>query len=228
MNTNNESPKEVVIAVNDVSKSLNQHRILTDISMRVYKNEIVGLIGPNGAGKTTLLYILTGLMVPDTGDVTIGGYRVSDQKKQIAPFINFASSSHRLNGYATVYENLMTYARLYSVKRPEEKIRRLSKAFEIFHLLESGTKVYSLSAGENAKVNVSKAFLNDPLVIFLDEITAHADERSKNMILAFIRKYCAERKATVLYVSHSLQEVSALCDRVLELKNGRIYSKKLQ
>lgn len=207
-----------VLTVDRLSKSFDRKLILSDISFRIYKREIVGLMGPNGAGKTTLLLILLGLITPDKGTVSI----FSNTIQKALPRINFASSSHRLNGYASVWENLLTFARLYNVQNPKGKIYGLAHIFGIVHLLKSGIKVYSLSAGENTKVNVCKAFLNDPQILFLDEITAHLDQGSTTKTLAYIKYYTRQASASVIYVTHKANEAKGICDRFVLLDRGKI------
>ncbi|MBP9814109.1 ABC transporter ATP-binding protein [Candidatus Woesebacteria bacterium] len=216
-----------VIEFINVSKRFNSKAILSKINLTIYRGEIVGLTGPIGAGKTTFVQVALGLIVPDTGSVQLIGLPLEPNRQTLLQKINFASSSLRLNGYSTVMENLLTFARLYGVENPKEKILKLAKQFHVQHLLDSGSKVYKLSSGENSTVNLCKALLNNPTILFFDEITAHMDPTGTKRFT----RYLTERKKmneTTVIISQNLAELQATCDRVIFMKHGKvmnIYSK---
>lgn len=210
-----------VIKFINVSKRFNSKAILSKINLTIYRGEIVGITGPIGAGKTTLIQTALGLISPDNGSIMLLNLTLEENRRTLMQQINFASSSLRLNGYSSVMENLLTIARLYNVTHPKVKIYELAKQFHIQHLLKSKIKVYKLSAGENATVNLCKALLNNPEIIFFDEIAAHMDPLGVNRFKSLTKRRELEHKTTVL-VSQNLPELISICDRIIFMANGKI------
>jgi ABC-2 type transport system ATP-binding protein len=209
-----------VLDLRSISKSFGNKKILSGVSFRIRNGEIVGLLGDNGAGKTTLANIIMGLTDPDGGMVTVRGLPLEPYRREILQHTNIASASMRLNGYASAYENLLTYAGLYSIAKPETKIRSLMREFGIGYLTDSQTKIYRLSQGENAKLNLCKALLNDPALLVLDEISSFLDADGKAALAARLKRMKADGSA-VLLITHDETEARARCDRILRLTAGR-------
>lgn len=209
-----------ILECHRLSKRLSRRLILSDISFRLRSGDRLGIVGPVGAGKTTLLYIILGLISPDRGKLTVFGKPLQKQRQEILGQVNFASSNLKLNGYSSVRENLITFAWLYGVGKAPEKIARLARDFGVAHLLK--TKVYRLSAGENTKVNLCKALLNDPKLLLLDEIVAHLDPVSAAYVKRRLLQENREKNLTFVYVSHNLKDIEAVCNRVIVLGKGRL------
>ncbi len=185
------------------------------------QGEIVGIAGPVGVGKSTLLHMLTGLLDQDGGSLSFFDVKASPSTRPaIAQQINYASSSQRLSGYATVWENFATYADLYETDNWQALIKTLWKTFDMAPTL-LGRKVYRLSSGENSLVNFVKALLNDPKILFLDEITAHMDPSLAQKVRSCIVSRNEGARATVL-VSQNLEEMKIMCTRMIILKNGTV------
>ncbi len=209
-----------MIDLKAINKTLGRKLILSNVSLSVRPGEIVGIAGPVGAGKSTLLNICNGLISPDSGFVTIINLPMQTNQQQILQHINYASSSQRLSGYATVMENLATYALLYEV--PDAKIR-LASFFEHFGVPAGllHKKIYRLSSGENSLVNLAKALLNNPNVLLLDEITAHMDPILTARVHKFLKKRNTAEFVTML-VSQNTKELQSFCSRLIVLSHGRI------
>lgn len=210
-----------VIQFINISKRFNSKAILSKINLTIYRGEIIGITGPIGAGKTTLVQIALGLITPDVGSVEINGISLETNRQLVLQQVNFASSSLRLNGYSSVMENLLTFARLYGVKHAKETIAKIARSLRINHLLGPETKVYRLSAGENSTVNLCKALLNSPNVIFFDEITAHMDPSGVIQFYNEMRKIRASARSVIL-ISQNLNELMHTCDRIVFMKQGKI------
>lgn len=208
------------ITTESVSKRLGGKLILSNVSLSVRDGEVVGITGPVGAGKSSLLFIMTGLMDPDRGSVSVFGQPLSTERLSVLERINYASSFHRLSGYASVRENLMTYARLYSVPDAMTVITKLWNEFSLSPSLML-KKTYRLSSGENSYVNLIKALLNDPDILFLDEITAHMDPQSALTVHTHLlaRK---KRGKTTIVVSQNHRELQSLCTRLIVLAKGKV------
>ena len=209
-----------MIAVTSISKSLGRKRILSNVSLSVRGGEIVGISGPIGAGKSTLLFLLNGLLAPDRGTISMLGMSLERSRSSIAEHANYASSSQRLSGYATVEENMATFARLYGILNYRAVVSPLWK----FCGISSGIlhkKVFRLSSGENSFVNLTKAILNDPSVLLLDEITAHMDPVLTTKVRSYLKKRTTDLNCTV-FVSQNIEEIRQTATRMILLSQGKI------
>lgn len=214
--------KQLLIEVKKVKKKLSKRDILTDVNLKVYNGEIVGIGGAVGSGKTTFLYTLLGLIEADAGQILYKNKVINHDSLQE---IGFASSSSKLNGYASVLENLHTFADLYNVNNSEKKILTLCKKFGLLSLLK--TKVYNLSGGENTRLNLCKAFLNDPQLILLDEITSHLDQYSNLKISKFLKEQAKIGKS-IIFITHNIQELIYLSDKIFILHKGKLIKENKQ
>ncbi len=209
-----------MIELKAINKTLGRKLILSNVSLSARPGEIVGVAGQVGAGKSTLLNICNGLISPDRGSVTIINLPMQTCQQQIMQHINYASSSQRLSGYATVMENLTTYASLYEVPNVKKHLASFWKYFGVpASFLHK--KIYRLSSGENSLVNLAKAVLNNPKVLLLDEITAHMDPLLTARVHAFLKKRNTAEFVTML-VSQNTKELQSLCTRLIVLSRGRV------
>lgn len=209
-----------MIELKFIDKTLGRKLILSNVSLSIHSGEVVGIAGPIGAGKSTLLNILNGLITPDKGSVTIMGLPMSTNLQQILQQLNHASSSQRLSGYATVSENLSTYAQLYEVPDIQKHIMFYWNLFKIpTKLLHK--KVYRLSSGENSLINLVKALLNNPKILLLDEITAHMDSLFTTRVYTYINNRKKTGAITII-VSQNTKELQKISTRMIILSNGII------
>ena len=181
----------------------------------------MGITGPIGAGKTTLIQMALGLITPDSGAIHMLNLPLESHRQTLLQQINFASSSLRLNGYSSIMENLMTFSGLYNIDHAKEKIQKLSDEFHIRHLLDSGEKVYKLSSGENSTVNLCKALLNNPVLLFFDEITAHMDPSGIRRFYKYLRSF-KRNSGSVVLISQNISELQYACDRIIFMRKGHI------
>ncbi len=186
---------------------------LNGVSFSVKKGEIFGLLGPNGAGKTTTINILTGLLTADSGTTSYFGQPFGED---VQNKINVSRGYSYLNGTLTVEQNLRVYAKMYDVKDPTKKIHTLLKSFGIADLKDR--QVYELSSGQRTRVNLCKALVNDPELLFLDEATAGLDPD----IAVDVRSVIKKLPTTIVFTSHIMQEIEELCDRVAFVKRGQV------
>ena len=190
------------------------------VSFDLHKGQILGLLGPNGAGKTTTIQMLVGITLSDGGEIRYFGQDLQRNREACLQRVNFSSSYNMLQNRITVWENLVVFARLYRVRRPEEKIRELATYFGIEHLM--GQLFRTLSSGQKTRVNLVKALLNDPEVILMDEPTASLDPDIADRTLSLIESLRESRDLAILYTSHQMDEVTRICDEVIFLDHGRI------
>ena len=208
-----------VVEVSGLCKRFGAVTAVDDLSFAVQRGEVFGLLGPNGAGKTTTLQMLLGLTTPSSGSARILGLDVARQRRQVLQRVNFSSAYIALPSNLTAWENLNVFAKLYGVRDARRRIPALLEELEIPAVAARVTG--ALSSGQLTRLNLCKALLNDPEVLFLDEPTASLDPDISEKVRALLRRLQAERGVTIVYTSHNMLEVERLCDRVLFLARGR-------
>ena len=203
-----------------------KHRIVQAVdrvSFTVARGEIVGYLGPNGAGKSTTIKMLTGILVPSSGSVTVNGYIPHRQRKENAKHIGvvFGQRSH-LWFDLPVQESFELLQHIYRI--PQTQYRQNVEMFD--ELLNLGdffqTPVRQLSLGQRMRADIAAALLHNPDVLFLDEPTIGLDVVAKARIRQFIQRINAERQVTVVLTTHDLDDVERLCRRVILIDNARL------
>ena len=174
------------------------------ISFSVSEGEIVGLLGPNGAGKTTTINMILGVLAPDTGTIQIGGIDLAKRRSAALSRTNFAAVYAQLPGNLTVAENLRVFGMLYQTPDLETHIDTAIADFTLKPL--RNTRCGVLSSGEQTRVSLAKAMLNDPALLLLDEPTASLDPATARDIRAHIQAYAARGRGGVLWTSHNMME----------------------
>lgn len=208
-----------VIEVENLVKSFGSVRAVDGLYFAVEEGTITGLLGPNGAGKTTTIQMLLDLITPTSGTIRIFGKEYKTAREDILQKLNFSSPYVSLPGNLTVYENLLTFGRLYGVKELRKKIDELVDFFEIRDFLKKMT--YNLSTGQLTRLNLTKALLNDPKLLLLDEPTASLDPDIADRTRQLLMRIQKERGVTILYTSHNMEEVEEICDKVIFIQHGK-------
>jgi len=196
-------------------------RAVDGLSFAVGQGEIVGLLGENGAGKTTTLKMLTGILYPTAGDVTVAGYTPAQRKKAFLKSICFVMGNKSDINWDLPAADTFRYQQLvYGVPDAEYKnnLKMLSEMLEASHLLK--TQIRRLSLGERMKMELINSFLYSPEIIFLDEPTIGLDLGSQIAIRNFLKDYRREKKSTILVTSHYMDDIEETCDRVILLTHG--------
>jgi ABC-2 type transport system ATP-binding protein len=201
-------------------KEYGSFRAVDNITFAIKPGEIVGLLGPNGAGKTTTINMILGILEPTCGSVEILGKNLKEHRTEIAKQMNFAAVYAQMPGNLTVSQNLYVFGRLYQVLNLKEKIKFLLRDFDLDAFAK--TKAGLLSSGELTRLNLAKALINEPLLLLLDEPTASLDPSVANFIRERIKNWVTETQTTVLWTSHNMYEIEAVCDRVLFLSHGKV------
>jgi ABC-type multidrug transport system ATPase subunit len=217
---------ETAIEVIDLVKVYGEHsaspvRALDGLSLKVNRGEIFGLLGRNGAGKTTLLRVLTTLIRPTAGRVSVLGHDVVNDPLSVRKSICVVLQENAVELFLSVRDNLETYARFHGIPR-EEIRRRADRAIEQFGLGEhSSQKVIDLSGGLKRRVQVAKVFMVDKPLVFLDEATTGMDPINKRATLDAIREQTA-RGRTIFLTTHILQEAEELCNAIAIIDRGTL------
>ncbi len=198
-------------------------RAVDNVSITIKRREIVGILGANGSGKSTLIRILSTLLIPDAGHVTVFGYDVEKDARVVQRLINRVSVEASFFKKLSPMENLIYAARLYNMPGDEARIRIKSI------LARLGIKpsrfrapLEDMSRGMQQKVAIARAFLTAPVVLLLDEPTTGLDPRSKLDVQNFVKELREEHDATILITTHDMEEAETLCDRVAIIDQGRI------
>ena len=209
-----------VLAVRDLTRSFGDTTAVAGLSFSVAPGEIVGLLGPNGAGKTTTLSMVLGVLAPTSGSVEIDGLDVGRERVAALARTNFAAVHSPLPGNLTVAENLRVFGMIYGVSDLGARLEALLEAFDLVRFRK--TRCGVLSSGEQTRVGLAKAFLNEPRLLLLDEPTASLDPASARDVRERIRARVGAGSGGVLWTSHNMGEVVEVCDRVLFLSRGRL------
>lgn len=212
--------KETILKVNNLSKEYNSLKAVDAVSFNVRAGEIVGLLGPNGAGKTTTINMILGILEPSAGFVEIFGRKMNNNRSEISQKINFAAVYAQLPPNLTVRQNLYVFGLLYGVSNLGAKIKSLLREFDLETLAE--TKAGLLSSGEMSRLSLAKAIINEPRLLLLDEPTASLDPSVAALLREKIQAYAASGQAAILWTSHNMREIEAVCDRVLFMSRGRL------
>jgi ABC-2 type transport system ATP-binding protein len=208
------------IEVNNISKSYGSQKALDNISFAVKKGEIVGFLGPNGAGKSTLMKILTTYIAADEGSANVNGFDVNSQAKSVQQSIGYLPEHNPLYLDLYVREYLSFNADVYKVTKS-----RIEEVIQLTGLSnESHKKIGQLSKGFRQRVGLANALLHNPDVLILDEPTTGLDPNQLVEIRNVIKNVGKDK--TVFLSTHIMQEVEAICDRVIIIDKGKIVADK--
>lgn len=206
------------ITVQNVTKQYDNQLALNDVSLEIGKGEIVGLLGPNGAGKSTLMKIITCYIPPTKGTVSVEGYDIWEQSMEVRRCVGYLPEHNPLYLDMYVKEYLEFVAGIHHVKG-EAARKRIDEMIDMTGLgIEKHKKIGALSKGYRQRVGLAQAMIHNPSVLILDEPTSGLDPNQLIDIRGLIRDLGNEK--TVLLSTHIMQEVEALCDRVVIINKG--------
>jgi ABC-2 type transport system ATP-binding protein len=209
-----------VLSVNRLRRLYGDTVAVDGVSFEVQRGEIVGLLGPNGAGKTTTINMILGVLEPTSGTIRIEGNDIATSRSRALERTNFAAVYAPLPGNLTVHQNLRVFGLLYGVKELPERIEALIGQFDLRRLRHAKCGV--LSSGEQTRVSLAKAMLNQPRLLLLDEPTASLDPAVARDIRTQVREFVSRDNVGVLWTTHNMYEVADVCDRVLFLSHGKV------
>jgi len=212
----------MAIEIKNLTKFYQKHKVLDNLSLKIEEGSLFGLLGPNGAGKTTLVSIMNYLQSYDSGEINIFGYEYKKQKKEIQKISSYVPQTYAFYPNLTAYENLEFFGALYGLKNPQLK-RRIEYCVEVTSLEKFLNKrAHTYSGGVKRRLNIAIGLLNDPKILYLDEPTVGIDPQSRKYILDVIKKINNEKKTTIIYTSHYMEEIEYLCDDIAILDNHKI------
>jgi ABC-2 type transport system ATP-binding protein len=213
------------LQINSLTKTYGQQKALDQVSFVAEKGEVLGFLGPNGAGKSTTMKIATGFLLPDAGDVLVNGISVLDSPKEVSKMIGYLPEHNPLYLDMYIREFLNFIGGLYGM-RGKSLNARIEELISLCGLeLEANKKIQQLSKGYRQRVGLAKALIHDPEVIILDEPTTGLDPNQLVEIRKLIKNVSVDK--TLILSTHIMQEVEAICDKVVIINRGKIVASDL-
>ena len=212
---------EAFLVAQDLHKNFNETKAVNGVSFTIYKGEIFGLLGPNGAGKTTTIRMLSTVLEPDRGDVTIGSYSIRHNADAVRSLIGVCPQELALYEDLSALDNLVFFGRMVGLNGNEARAQSRAN-LELMGLADRAKgKISKFSGGMKRRVNLAIALMGHPGLLFLDEPTVGIDPQSRNNIYETIEGLRSEGM-TILYTTHYMEEADRLCDRVAIMDGGQI------
>ncbi|MBE5966773.1 MAG: ABC transporter ATP-binding protein [Lachnospiraceae bacterium] len=213
--------KKTILKVEGLCKQYGDRLAVNDLSLEIKKGEVFGLLGPNGAGKSTTMNMICSLIKPTSGKIELFGMNLNKNLKKIKPMIGYIPQELAIHGNLKAWENVELFASLYGIKGKELKAA-IEESLEFVGLTErKNSFAKTFSGGMKRRLNIACAIGHKPQLLIFDEPTVGIDPQSRNFILEKI-KYANEHGTTVIYTSHYMEEVEAICSRVGIIDSGKI------
>jgi ABC-2 type transport system ATP-binding protein len=211
-----------MIRVQNLVKSFGEVKAVDNVSFEVQAGEIFAFLGPNGAGKTTTIKMLTTLLKPSAGSLTIDGLDPTHHQSQVRQRFGIVFQDPSLDGDLTAYENMDIHGVLYHVpRRPRtERIEILLKLFELWERRD--TQVKKFSGGMKRRLEIARGFLHTPKILFLDEPTLGLDPQSRNQLWTHVKYLNETEGVTVFLTTHYMDEADRVAKRIAIIDHGKI------
>jgi len=214
------SSRSLMLNIQSLAKSYGKKPILKNVTFSVSSGEIIGLVGENGAGKSTLLSLLATLKTPSNGTITLDDVSYRKNIKKIRRQIGFVPQDIAIWEEFTVEENMIFFEKLSWKKKNKDQLRQLCQEMKLEKWKEP---VKTLSGGMKRKLNLAISLIHDPQLLLLDEPTVGIDLKSKKEIGNFLQKQAAAESKMIIYISHDMDEIMNVCDRVICIGNDPFY-----
>jgi len=212
---------EPILIAQDLKKSYGEVQAVKGISLRVARGEVFGLLGPNGAGKTTTISMLTGLLEPTGGQITVDGLDLKTHTNAVKARLGLVPQELALYPTLSARQNLNFFGRIYGLKG-KELGRRVDEVLEMIGLTDrADDAIQNYSGGMKRRVNIGAGLLHKPQVLFLDEPTVGVDPQSRNAIFESV-EVLNRAGMSVIYTTHYMEEAQRLCHRVAIVDEGEI------
>lgn len=213
--------EEVILRTTDLTKKYGSQTVVDGLNLEIKKGEIFGLLGPNGAGKSTTMNMVCSILKPTAGKIELFGKDVWKQKKEVVKRIGYIPQELAIHGKLKAWENVELFASLYGIKG--EKLQKaVEESLEYVGLSERRNEfAKNFSGGMKRRLNIACAIGHHPELLIFDEPTVGIDPQSRNFILEKIKE-SNKNGATVIYTSHYMEEVEAICSRIAIMDNGKM------
>ena len=207
------------ISVKELRKEYDSFTAVDSINFEIEKGEIFGIVGPNGAGKTTTLKMLSGLITPTRGSITVQGMDIRKDVKKIKQKLGFLPEDSPLYDGMLAWDYLMFFAQIYGVDK-NAAAGRIKELLLALRLDAPDKKIGEMSKGMQRKVAIARALINDPEYLVMDEMTSGLDPTTSKYLADFVVSLKAHGK-TIVFSAHNLYQVESLCDHVLIMNRGK-------
>lgn len=220
-NSANNQNMENIIEVKNLSKTFGDKKAVNDISFNIKKGSIVAFLGPNGAGKSTTIKMLTTLLSPDVGEITINGHDIKESN-EVRKSIGIVFQDPSLDEDLTAYENMEFHGVLYGIEKKDREIR-IQNALKIIGLEDRQKDlVKTFSGGMKRRLEIGRGLIHDPQILFLDEPTTGLDPQTTNKIWEYIQKINKEKGMTIFLTTHYMPEAEHIAHEVIIIDQGKI------
>ncbi len=213
---------KTIIEVKNLTKKFNNVIAVDNISFNVKEGEMFAFLGPNGAGKTTTIKILTTILSPTEGKLKLGGYDVNTQEKKVRENIGVIFQDYSLDDELTAYENLYYHCVLYSIPEKERKPKIEDMLNRVGLLDRKNEFIGTFSGGMKRRVEIARGLLHSPQILFLDEPTLGLDVQTRSLLWTQIKKLNKEKKVTIFFTTHNLEEAEKIATKIAILDKGKI------
>lgn len=212
---------EIILKTKDLTKKYQSKTVVDSLGLEISKGEIFGLLGPNGAGKSTTMNMICAITKPTAGSISLLGINPWKHKKEVIHRIGYIPQELAVHGNLKAWENVELFTSLYGIKGQKLK-EAIEKSLEYVGLLDKRNEyAKNFSGGMKRRLNIACAIGHNPELLFFDEPTVGIDPQSRNFILEKIKE-SNKNGATVVYTSHYMEEVEAICSRIAIMDNGKV------
>ncbi len=210
------------VFVDNLVKKYGELTAVAGITFSVKDGEVFGFLGPNGAGKTTTIHVLTTLLKPTSGKAIVGGFDVVEEPSKVRKVIGIVFQDPSIDDQLTAYENMYIHGKIYGVPTDLLK-RRIDEMLEFVGLKRFKNKtVKTFSGGMRRRLEIARALIHEPQILFLDEPTLGLDPQTRANIWKYIENLRKEKGVTIFLTTHYMDEAEALCDRIAVIDHGKI------
>jgi ABC-2 type transport system ATP-binding protein len=210
-----------LVEVRNLKKSFGEHVAVADVSFSLKSGEILGLLGPNGAGKSTIMMMIAGLLSPTSGEILLNGTKFERRNRELRRMLGVVPQEYAMYQELSAVENLTFFGKIYGLQGEALKSRR-DEVLEQIGLVESaGRRAGTYSGGMKRRLNFGLALMHKPHILILDEPTVGVDPQSRSHLLDCVRQLAGEGVG-IIYASHYMEEVEAICQRVAIIDHGEL------
>ncbi len=213
-----------IIKIRDLVKRFGEFSAVQGISLDVKEGEVFAFLGPNGAGKSTTIKMITTLLHPTSGSITVGGFDPIAESEEVRRSIGIVFQDPSLDDDLTAEENMEFHAMLYGVPSQERK-SRIDRLFELVDLSDRKKNlVREYSGGMKRRLEIARALIHEPKILFLDEPTLGLDPQTRNHMWSYVSNLNKEKGMTIFFTTHYMEEAARNADRIAIIDQGKIVS----
>lgn len=211
-----------IITAKNVTKRFGEIIAVNDVSFEIKRGEIFAFLGPNGAGKSTTISMLTTMLRPTKGKLTLNGHDVAHERDSARKSFGIVFQDPALEEELTAYENMKIHAVLYSIPKGEQepRIEDLLRLVDLWERRKSLVKTYS--GGMRRRLEIARGLLHHPIILFLDEPTLGLDTQTRNLLWDYVKRLNEKESTTIFFTTHYLDEAEAIAKRIAIIDHGKI------